>query len=407
MSAVAETPFDAASGDRLAKRNALVLATGQALAGANNSVIFATGGILGAMMAPDKSLATMPLSLMVCGMAVGSLPVGALARRYGRRITYQIGAVFGTIAGLIGYAAITHGSFWLYLVATFCGGLYAASHMSYRFAAADTASPAFKPKAVAWVMAGGLFAAFIGPQLVIFTKDLLPPYLFAASYLGQAAVAAIACVMLALVRVPKAAAHSHGGGRPLSEIARQPRFIVAATCGTASYALMNLMMTSAPLAMVDCGLSVSDATLGIQWHVLAMYAPSFFTGSLILRFGITRIVALGLALLALSAVVGFSGMTVWHFWGALVLLGVGWNFALVGATTMVTETHRPEERNKVQAFNDFCIFGTMAVGSFVSGGMLAHFGWFLVNVVMFPVVAVAAAMLAWLVLRQERVHARL
>jgi len=407
MSAVAETPFDAASGDRLAKRNALVLATGQALAGANNSVIFATGGILGAMMAPDKSLATMPLSLMVCGMAVGSLPVGALARRYGRRITYQIGAVFGTIAGLIGYAAITHGSFWLYLVATFCGGLYAASHMSYRFAAADTASPAFKPKAVAWVMAGGLFAAFIGPQLVIFTKDLLPPYLFAASYLGQAAVAAIACVMLALVRVPKAAAHSHGGGRPLSEIARQPRFIVAATCGTASYALMNLMMTSAPLAMVDCGLSVSDATLGIQWHVLAMYAPSFFTGSLILRFGITRIVALGLALLALSAVVGFSGMTVWHFWGALVLLGVGWNFALVGATTMVTETHRPEERNKVQAFNDFCIFGTMAVGSFVSGGMLAHFGWFLVNVVMFPVVAVAAAMLAWLVLRKERVHARL
>lgn len=405
MSAVAETPFDAVSGDRLARRNALVLATGQALAGANNSVIFATGGILGAMMAPDKSLATLPLSLMVCGMAAGSLPVGALARRYGRRVTYQIGAVFGTIAGLIGYTAITHGSFWLYLAATFCGGLYAASHMSYRFAAADTASPAFKPKAVAWVMAGGLFAAFIGPQLVIFTKDLLPPYLFAASYLGQAAVAAIACLMLALVRVPKAAVQAARGGRRLGEIARQPRFIVAATCGTASYALMNLMMTSAPLAMVDCGLTVSDATLGIQWHVFAMYAPSFFTGSLILRVGVTRVVALGLALLALSAAVGSSGITVWHFWAALVLLGIGWNFALVGATTMVTETHRPEERNKVQAFNDFCIFGTMAVGSFVSGGMLAHYGWLLVNLVMFPVVAVAAAMLAWLVFRNERAPA--
>jgi MFS family permease len=325
-----------------------------------------------------------------------------LARRFGRRVAYQIGAVMGTIAGLIGYAAITHGSFWLYLLATFCGGLYASSHMSYRFAAADTASPEFKPKAVAWVMAGGLFAAFIGPQLVIHTKDLVQPYLFAASYLGQSAVAAIAFVLLAFVRVPpQHAARPIEGGRRLSEIARQPRFIVAASCGTASYALMNLMMTSAPLAMVDCGLSVSDATLGIQWHVFSMYAPSFFTGSLILRFGVVRVVGLGLVLLFLSAVVGFSGMTVAHFWTALVLLGIGWNFTLVGATTMVTETHRPEERNKVQAFNDFCIFGTMAVGSFISGGMLAHFGWFLVNVVMFPVVAVAGGMLLWLALRDR------
>src|SRR4051794_39310502 len=255
MSAIAETPLDAAAGDRLAKRNALVLATGQALAGANNTVIVVTGGILGSMMAPDKSLATLPISLMVCGMAAGSLPVGMLARRFGRRIAYQVGAVMGTIAGLIGYAAITRGSFSLFLLATFCGGLYAASHMSYRFAAADTASVEFKPKAVAWVMAGGLFAAFIGPQLVIYTKDLAPPYLFAASYLGQAAVAAIAFVLLWLVRVPQTAAKTVEGGRRLSEVARQPRFIVAATCGTASYALMNLMMTSAPLAMVDCGLS--------------------------------------------------------------------------------------------------------------------------------------------------------
>jgi MFS family permease len=294
------------------------------------------------------------------------------------------------------------GSFALYLVATFCGGIYASSHMSYRFAAADTASPEFKPKAVAWVMAGGLFAAFLGPQLVIFTKDLLPPYLFAASYLGQAAVALIACALLSFVRIPVPAVRHVEGGRTLGQIARQPRFIVAATCGTASYALMNLMMTSAPLAMVDCGHSVADATLGIQWHVFAMYAPSFITGSLILRFGVTRVMASGLALLALSAAVGFSGITVAHFWIALILLGVGWNFTLVGATTMVTETHRAEERNKVQAFNDFCIFATMAVGSFVSGGMLAHFGWFLVNVVMFPVIAVAAGMLTWLALRDRR-----
>ena len=403
MSAIAETPFDDANaGDRLARRNAFVLAVGQALAGGNNTVIVATGSILGAMMAPDKSLATLPISMMVCGMAAGSLPVGLLARRYGRRAAYQAGAVIGTLAGLIGYVAVIHASFWLYLVATFCGGVYAASHMSYRFAAADTASPAFKPKAVAYVMAGGLFAAFIGPQLVIYTKDLMPPHLFAASYLGQAAVAAVAFVLLAFVRIPQAPTQSVDGGRPLSEIVRQPRFIVAATCGTASYALMNLMMTAAPLAMFDCGHSVADATLGIQWHVLAMYAPSFVTGSLILRFGLPRVIAAGLILLALSAVVGFSGNSVAHFWTALVLLGVGWNFALVGATTMVTHTHRAEERNKVQSFNDFCIFGTMALGSFVSGGMLAHFGWFLVNVVMFPVVAVAGGMLLWLTLRERR-----
>jgi MFS family permease len=403
MSALAETPFDAAAGDRLAKRNALVLATGQALAGANNTVIVATGSILGAMLAPDKSLATLPISIMVCGIWAGTLPLGFLAKRFGRRTAYASGAVAGTIAGLIGYAAILQASFWLYLVATFFGGLYAASHMSYRFGAADTASAEFKPKAVSLVMAGGLFAAILGPQLVIFTKDLMPPHLFAWSYIGQAAFALLAgMIILMFFRAPGLAHYGTAkAGRPIGEIARQPKFVVAVVCGVASYALMNLMMTSAPLAMFDCGHSVADATLGIQWHVLAMYAPSFFTGSLILRFGVARVTGAGLALLALSAVVGLSGITVAHFWIALILLGVGWNFAFVGATTMVTDCHRPEERNKVQAFNDFLIFGSMAIGSFISGSMLAHYGWYLVNVVMFPVVAVAAVMLMWLTMRER------
>ena len=181
----------------------------------------------------------------------------------------------------------------------------------------------------------------------------------------------------------------------------QPKFIVAAVCGVASYALMNLMMTSAPLAMFDCGHSVTDASLGIQWHVLAMYAPSFFIGSLILRFGVAPVTAVGLLILGLSAIVGLSGITVAHFWTALILLGVGWNFAFVGATTMVCDCHRPEERNKVQAFNDFLIFGSMAIGSFASGSMLAHYGWYLVNVVMLPVVAVSGALLIWLTLRER------
>jgi MFS family permease len=403
MSAIAEAPFDIAAGDRLAKRNALVLATGQALAGANNTVIVATGSILGVMLAPDKGLATLPISMMVVGIWAGTLPLGFLAKRFGRRVAYACGSVAGVVAGLIGYTAILQANFWLYLASTFCGGLYAASHMSYRFGAADTASAEFKPKAVSWVMAGGLFAAILGPQLVIFTKDLMPPHLFAWSYIGQAAFAALAGVIIVTFFRAPGLVHetSRKVGRPLREIARQPKFAVAVVCGVASYALMNLMMTSAPLAMFDCGHSVADAALGIQWHVLAMYGPSFFTGSLILRFGVARVAAVGLVLLALSAVVGLSGLTVWHFWAALILLGVGWNLAFVGATTMVTDCHRPEERNKVQAFNDFLIFGSMAIGSFVSGSMLAHYGWYLVNILMFPVVAVAGAMLIWQTARER------
>ena len=404
MSALAETPFDAVADDRLARRNALVLAAGQALAGANNTVIVATGSILGVMLAPDRSLATLPISTMVVGIWAGTLPLGFLAKRYGRRTAYASGAACGTIAGLIGYAAILQANFWLYLLATFFGGLYAASHMSYRFGAADTASAEFKPKAISYVMAGGLFAALLGPQLVIYTKDLMPPFLFAVSYLGQASFALIAgLIILMLFRAPQSDVHNGtDGGRPLSEIARQPRFVVAVVCGVASYALMNLMMTSAPLAMFDCGHSVTNATLGIQWHVLAMYLPSFITGSLILRFGVARVTTAGLVILALSAAVGLSGITVAHFWIALILLGVGWNFAFVGATTMVTDCYRPQERNKVQAFNDFLIFGSMAIGSFASGSMLAHYGWYLVNVVMLPVVAVAGVMLLWLTLRERR-----
>ena len=402
MSAVAETPFDAAAGNRLARHNAVVLAIGQALAGGNNTVTFATGGILGAMLAPDKSLATLPISMMVVGTWAGTLPVGVLVRRFGRRTAYQIGAGVGCLAGLIGYLAATRGSFAIFLVATFCAGLYQASHQSYRFAAADTASADFKAKAVSWVMAGGLFAAVIGPQLVILTKDAMPPFLFAASYLGQAAVAACAVLVMMLVRAPPQIAQQIAGrGRSLAEIARRPRFIVAVGCGVTSYALMNLMMTSAPLAMVDCGHSVGDAALGIQWHVLAMYAPSFFTGMLIVRFGVLRIIAVGLGLIAASAAIGFLGITVAHFWTALVLLGVGWNLSFVGATTLVTDCYRPEERTRVQSFNDFLIFGTMAIGSFLSGAMLAHFGWYLVNLVMLPIVAAAGVMLAWLALRER------
>ena len=401
MSAVAEPILYAAVDDGLARRNAMVLAVAQALAGGNNTVIVSTASIVGAVLAPDKGLATLPITAMVLGMWLGTLPVGALARNFGRRFALQVGSAFGVMSGLISYAAVLNGQFWLLLVGTFCGGLYAAAHQSYRFAAADTASEAFRPKVVSWVLAGGVFAAVIGPQLVIFTKDLLPPYLFAASYLGQSACALLAAAVLMFVKVPPLPAKRAENARPLAAIVRTPRFFVAVACGIASYTMMNIIMTSAPLAMVDCGHSVTYATLGIQWHVLAMYAPSFITGGLIARFGVERVTGIGLALIALTAVVGIAGITVAHFWSALVLLGAGWNLAFIGATTMVTQCHRPEERNKVQAFNDFLIFGSMAVSSFSSGQMLEYLGWQAINEVIFPTIFVAGALLAWLAARKR------
>jgi len=401
MTAVAEPIAAIAIDDQVARRNAVVLAVGQALAGANNTVIVATGGIVGAVLAPDPGLATLPISVMVLGMWAGTLPLGALCKAIGRRSALQVGSVFGVLCGLIACVAVLRGSFALFIVAAFCAGLYAAAHQSYRFAATDTASDSFRPKAVAWVLAGGVFAGVLGPQLVLATKDIWPP-LFAATYLAQAAVAALAALVLTLVKIPRPVVRRDvSGGRPLGEIARMPRFIVAVAVGVASFAMMNLVMTSAPVAMVGCGHSVTDATLGIQWHVLGMYAPSFVTGALILRFGLERIMLLGLVLIAVSAGIGLAGQSVAHFWSALVLLGIGWNFAFVAATTMVTQCHRPEERNKVQAFNDFLVFGAMAIASFSSGQLLAAAGWSAVSGVVLPVIMAAAASLIWLTLRQR------
>lgn len=405
MSAVAEPLLHAAIDDNLARRNAMVLAVAQALAGGNNTVIVSTSSIIGAVLAPDKGLATLPITFMVLGMWAGTLPVGWLARNFGRRFALQTGSAFGVASGLISYSAVMSGTFWLLLLGTFCGGLYAAAHQSYRFAAADTASESYRPKVVSWVLAGGVFAAIIGPQLVIFTKDMLAPNVFAASYLGQSACALVAAMVLQFVKVPPVTARHAPQGRPLFEIVHAPKFIVAVACGVASYTSMNLVMTSAPLAMVGCGHSITQATLGIQWHVLAMYAPSFFTGGLIARFGVGRITSVGLTLIGLTAAVGLSGVTVAHFWTGLVLLGIGWNFAFIGATTMVTQCHRSEERNTVQAFNDFLIFGGMSISSFASGQLLAGFGWSAVNEVIFPTVLAAGALLAWLSLRSRRLAA--
>ncbi len=384
------------------RANVMRLAAAQALTGANSAVIFATGSIVGATLAPDVSLATVPISMYVAGLAAGTLPTGMISRAYGRRIAFIAGTACGTLTGLLGALAILRGSFVLFCCATFLGGLYGAVSQSYRFAAADGASPAFRPKAVSWVMAGGVFAGVLGPQLVQWTMDVWSPYLFAFSFIVQAAVALVAMAILAGVDAAKPAPADLHRGRPLLEIVRQPRFIAAALCGVIAYPTMNLVMTSAPLAMKMCGLSLSDSNFGIQWHIVAMYGPSFFTGTLIARFGAPTVVAAGLLLEATAAIVGLTGITAMHFWATLIVLGMGWNFGFVGASALVLETHRPEERNKVQAFNDFLVFGMMAVGSFSSGQLLANYGWAAVNWVVFPSVLLGITVLVLVSLIKRR-----
>ena len=360
---------------RLERGNVLRLAIAQALAGINAIVVFATGAIVGHILAPSKALATLPISIFVVGMAVCTLPAGVIAQRHGRRSVFMLGTLCGGLAGLVASLAVVKASFWLFCVATFFAGVYAAVVLSFRFAATDCAAPERRPRALSAVMAGGVFAGVLGPQLVTYTMHLSEPYLFAATFTGQAVAAGLSAIVLIGVKLPPPSVAEREGGRPLGIIIQQPRFILAVTCGVVSYLLMNFLMTAAPLAMRLCGHSQESANLGLQWHVIAMYGPSFWTGHLISRFGAARIVATGLGLIGVAAVVGLFGIEVGHFWAMLVLLGIGWNFGFVGASAMVLDCHRPEEKARVQSFNDFAVFGTMAVGSFLSGGLLSAFGW--------------------------------
>ncbi|WP_292617699.1 MULTISPECIES: MFS transporter [unclassified Nitrobacter] len=360
---------------RFERSNVVRLAIAQALGGANSAVIYATGAVVGDMLAPAKALATLPISIFVVGMAASTLPAGVITQCFGRRTTFMIGTGCGVLAGLVGSLAILYASFWLFCASAFLGGIYAAVVLSFRFAATDSAAPERRPRALSAVMAGGVFAGVIGPQVVTYTMDQWQPYLFVVTYLAQAAFAALSLLVLIGVRLPMPTAADTEGSRPLSVIARQQRFIGAVVCGVVSYLLMNFLMTAAPLAMKFCNLSQESANLGMQWHVIAMYAPSFWTGRLIIRFGAPKVVATGMVLIAASAAIGLLGIEVAHFWATLVLLGAGWNFGFVGASAMVLECHRPEEKARVQSLNDFIVFGAMAFGSFVSGGLLSEYGW--------------------------------
>lgn len=389
------------SDDTLAKRNAVVLACAQSLGGASPAIVVSLGGIVGSQLVTDQAFATVPVSLMQLGIACGVIPAAMLMRRLGRRNGYLIGALIGIVGASIAASGTGSRLFWLFCIGTFLCGVYGSFVQSYRFAAADTASEAFKPRAISWVMLGGLVGGVIGPQSVYWTRDLTPAAPFAASFLAQGGLALLAVGVVLLLRAPPVVEKRSGGGRPLSEIMRQPKFIASVTAALVAYGLMSFVMTAAPLAMVACGHSIGDAALGIQWHVLSMFGPSFFTGRLIARYGKENITALGLLLTAVAAVVGLSGLSVAHFWIALVLLGVGWNFGFIGATALVTDCYRPEERVKVQAANDFLVFGSVAIASFSAGGLLSAGGWDSVNWLVFPPVAVALVLVAWQGLRRR------
>ncbi|TCR60662.1 MFS transporter [Bosea sp. BK604] len=394
-------------GDVIARRNALVLACAQALGGASPAIVISLGGIVGSQLVADKTFATVPVSLMQLGLATGVIPAAMLMRRFGRRSGYLIGALIGAVAASIAAAGAGGRMFWLFCLGTFMCGLYGSFVQSYRFAAADTASEAFKPRAISWVMFGGLAAGIIGPQSVFWTRDLTPAAPFAASFLAQGCLALLAIAVVSRLRPPPVTAVKQAGGRPLGEIMRQPKFIASVTAALVAYGLMSFVMTAAPLAMVGCGHSIGEAALGIQWHVLAMFGPSFFTGKLIARFGKEKVTAAGLCLTALAAIVGLHGLSVAHFWLALILLGLGWNFGFIGATALVTDCYRPEERVKVQAANDFLVFGSVAIASFSAGGLLNAGGWDSVNWLVFPPVAIALVLVAWQGLQKRAAPAAL
>ena len=387
----------ASADDRKARRNVFVLAAAGALGGAMPPIVFATVPLAAYdMLDADKSLATLPVTAFVVGTACGTVPAALLMRRIGRRAGFIAGMLTGTLGSCVEALAVFIQSFLLLSAGAFLLGFAAAFVQQFRFAAVDTASPDFRPRAISWVMTGGIVAAVIGPQTAIHAGDAIAGLPYAGAYVGAAFLTLAGALVLSLLDIPRpaAAARVHAG-RPISVIARRPEFLVAVGCATSAYALMSFVMTAAPLAMVLHDHSHDSAALGIQWHVLAMFGPSFVTGSLIGRFGAERVVATGLVLLVGCALVALAGHSVAHFWLALILLGIGWNFGFIGGTALVTETYRPEEKEKVQALNDFLVFGFVALASFSSGQMLVAGGWDVVNIVVLPVAIACLAALFW------------
>lgn len=410
--AVAPSAQTPAPDDRQARRNVIVLVAAQAILGAQMPMIFTIAGLAGQTLASNACWATLSISIMVIGSMLSATPLSALMQRHGRRAGFVAGTLSGAIGAGVGAYGLMTSSFPLFLLGALFSGTYMSAQGFYRFAAADTASEAFRPKAISWVMAGGLLSAVIGPQLVKVTAEsMVVPFL--GTYLAVIGLNIIGSFLFLFLRIPKPAAPKLGDVpiRTRMEMLRTPRIAVAVICATVSYALMNLVMTSSPLAVVGCGFETSDAADVVTAHVLAMYAPSFFTGHLIARFGVEKIVAAGLAILAASGAVALTGVDLSTFFIALILLGIGWNFGFIGATTMLASAHAPAERGRMQGLNDLLVFGGVTLASFSSGGLMncsggsVEAGWQAVNIAMLPFLVLAGGALIWLALQPKESRA--
>lgn len=389
-----------------ARRNVVVLTSAQAFLGAQMPMLFVVGGLAGQTLASNVCFATLPISLIVLGSMLAANPLSWFMQRAGRRAGFVLGAGAGATGAAIGAYGLYLASFPVFLLGSLITGIYMSAQGFYRFAAADTASDDFRPKAISYVMAGGLASAIIGPQLVkVTSQSMIIPFM--GTYLAVVAVNLLGALLFFFLDIPKPPVPSEDApkGRTRWELITTPRILVAVICAMVSYALMNLVMTSTPLAVVGCGFDEGNAADIVTGHVLAMYLPSFFTGHMIARFGVEKVVGIGLVILAAAGAVALQGVALENFFIALILLGVGWNFGFIGATTMLAGAHEPHERGRMQGLNDLLVFGGVTLASLSSGGLMncsggdAQTGWMSVNLAMIPFLALAGGALIWLAMR--------
>lgn len=394
--------------DKTARRNVWILVVAQAIMGAQMPMIFTIGGLAGHALSPNPCWSTLPITMIVLGSMLSANPLSAVMSRFGRAAGFWLGAMGGALGASISAWALTRADFALFLLGSLLTGMYMSAQGFYRFAAADGASATFRPKAISYVMAGGLASALVGPQLVKLTVDAMA-VTFLGTYLAVVVLNLAGSFLFFALDIPKPKAADADApvGRTRRELLSDPTILVAMICAMVSYALMNLVMTSTPLAVVGCGYAKSNAADVVSAHVLAMYIPSFFTGHLIARFGAPKIVGLGLTILATAGAVALTGVQLEQFFLALVLLGLGWNFGFIGATTLLTSAYRPEEKGRIQGINDFVVFGGVTAASLSSGtlmncsGTSVIAGWHAVNLAMLPFLVLAGASLIWLVMRPK------
>jgi MFS family permease len=387
-------------------RHLLLLAFCQGMFLTNTITFIAVNGLAGLALAPVGWMATLPVTSYVIGSTLSAPLVARLQAQWGRKRSFQLGLVMAAVSAAVCAFAVSQKSFGLLMAGTLLAGFYQANAQLYRFAGMEIVEPSYKEKAISWVLAGGIVGAVIGPNLADASVNLLPVR-YAGAYLVLIGVAAAAFVALSFIQFPlhKAPAPGASSGRPLAEIARQPTFIVAVAAGALGYGVMNLLMAATPLAMQQCKHPFESATLVLEWHVLGMFAPSFFTGHLIKRFGALPVMGVGVVLNLVCVAVALSGVDLMQFLVALFVLGVGWNFLYTGGSTLLTTTYRPEEKNKAQGAMDTCVFATMAVSSFSSGALVTTQGWTILNLGSLAPIALVGAALLWLAAKQRAAKA--